>query len=244
MPKVLPLCSALLLLNFAAPDALADASLIYAGEQPMRIDVSDGVVRMSQGDGGEAIIYNTKTGTLLQLDPRSKSYMKIDDELMNKMGDQMAQMRKQMEAQLANLPAEQREALMANLPGVGPATEKRSAPKPSFSGETGKYGGVKCRVATAEINGATESMCLADAKGLGISGGDFKTILAMFSAMQDMAAQFSNEDAGPDLASVGAIPVYNTGDESSTLEKVLTDDLEPALFAPPADYQPRSMPGM
>lgn len=251
MSKVLALCSALLLLNLTAPAALADASLLYGGESPMRIDVSDGRVRMSQGPGkgDEAVIYDTNNGVLLQLDPSSKSYLKMDEATMNKMGaqvnDQMSQMRKQMEEQLANLPKDQRDALMASLPGFDPAERKRNPPiKPRLSGESGSYAGVKCKVATAEISGKTESMCLADAKGLGIPEADFKTILKMFGALQRMAAQFSSEDPGPDLASVGAIPIYSSGDDSSTLEKVLTDDLDPGLFSAPAGYEPRSMPGL
>lgn len=237
----------------AATPAMADIQITMKDrdrdgrETESTISVRDGKVAMSiPGDGGMAI-YDSQTGELTQVDHKSREYIVVDQETMDQAADQMSAMMKQMEAQLASLPKEQREAMMKMMPGMAGmgGNEKRPAAKIEWTGSKDKVAGYRCRIATiTEPDGTNNSACIASADELGMSKDDYQAIASMFETMQAFARRFSSEAPMPSLEQLDGVPIMmkDRGDGSSVeLVSVDTDSLEAEIFEVPAGYKRRQM---
>ncbi len=248
MSKRVAVCAAIAAACLSGTQSHADASLFFGGDEPMRIDIRDGKVRMEEAGKDEFVVYDTATQTITQVDGESKSYAVIDEASMARLGAELNSQRdlilREMEAQLANLPEDERKALIAAIPALAPAGEqapRTPAPKPRFTGETGRYGGAKCRIASAVLAGEPSTVCLADADGLGISEKDYQAILDMYDGMTRFARQFPFVPTEPDFDGLGGVPIFISGDEDSALEKVSTEKLDPGLFKAPAGFKQQEL---
>jgi len=231
------------------PCALADTrfALEDMDDQTVTVfNVRDGKVAFEQ-DGMLVAIYDSQNGSITQVDHNSKSYMVMDAAAMDEMATQMSAMMKQMEAQLANMPPEQREAMMQMMPGMGDRMKGDKAKKSvtvDWTGEKSKVAGYPCKMAKVTTgDGDVSKACIAKASTLGMPDEDYDAITAMFQSMQDMAERFGEAPQMPDAKAMGGIPIRMTDSDGKTsqLKTFSTDDLDGVLFEVPASYQQRSM---
>ena len=212
-----------------------------------QISVRDGKVLFSvSGNGDFSAIYNTADGSLTQIDHASKTYMLMDKKGMQDSMDQMSAMMKQVEEQLANLPKEQREAMMKSMPGLGKSEAKPEPVELDWTGEKREVAGYPCRIALVKKAGAAEGeSCIANPGDLGMSKADFEALASMFETMQEYSAGVSGESAMPDMRKIGGFPIATNdpnGGTSSALVSASNDELEGEIFEVQATYKRRTMP--
>jgi hypothetical protein len=128
------------------------------------------------------------------VDPGKRRYRVVDRAAMDALGARMAQMRKQMEKELANMPAAQRAQMQRMMPGMGLAGPS-AAPavyKIKDSGRTDKAAGRSCRVYETAINGTPDDeLCVVPAASLP-GGGEFQAVTeAMADLMSSLEQQLS-----------------------------------------------------
>ncbi|MDH3805119.1 MAG: hypothetical protein OEU90_06550, partial [Gammaproteobacteria bacterium] len=121
----------------------------------------------------------------LVLDHRDKSYIVMDEAMLNEMSAQISDAMKEMEAQLANLPPEQRamaEQMMKGQMGRMMGQEQAPPPKPRVEAlGTGEWQTFKCKnYAVYEGDAKTQVICSADL-------GDIDGAAEMMQAFQGMA---------------------------------------------------------
>lgn len=242
--------------TLAAPLAMADIQITMletkggSRGQESVISIRDGMVAMqSAGDSGHAL-FNAKTREFTQIDHDSRSYIVMDQESMNEAADQMSAMMKQMEAQLAQLPAEQREAMMKMMPGMAKQMGNKEAAPPTrveWTGDKDEVAGYKCRVAEiVDPDGDRTTACVAKASELGMSDADFESVAMMFETMQDFARRFNSRAPMPTIDDLEGVPVRSQDADGSTITLVSVDKskLDDELFSIPGDYTKRSMMDM
>ncbi|MFK8014377.1 MAG: DUF4412 domain-containing protein [Gammaproteobacteria bacterium] len=238
--------------TLAANTAIADTELTMAqsdgGDDASTtvISVQKGKVAFSE-DGIVQSIYDSANGAFTQIDHAGKGYMVMDSESMGQMADQVSDMVKQFEAQMANMPPEQREAMMKMIPADMRAKLSGSAPKKTVSvewtGDSDKVAGYKCKIASVTLpDGDRSTACVAKADALGIPGSDYDAMAAMLETMQELASRFGVAPDMPSAKQMGGVPIRMTGSEQAMeLQSVSTDELSSAIFEVPAGYRKRSM---
>lgn len=172
-----------------------------------RILVSDGRLRMESG--GRVVLFDAQAGEMTLLDPETRTYNVLDEEVVRRMAQQMEQMRAQLEKQLEGVPEGQREQMRRKmqemLPGVGPPPGIRV----EVTGETASVAGATCREARIHRDDEpAQEVCVADPGELGIPAGDFDTMTAMFGFFDDVAGAMGGDDAR-----MGAREMRRTMDE-------------------------------
>ena len=159
----------------------------------------------------------------------------------------MSEMMKQVEAQLANLPKEQREAMMKSMPGLASMQERETAAAFDFewTGDKREVAGYPCRVARVTKGGNDDGeACIAKPDDIGMSKADFESLASMFDTMQEFAAM-SGESGMPDMREIGGFPIATSSKKDrskSTLTSASDDKLDGAAFEVPAGYKQRTMP--
>ena len=233
----------------AAAHTLADARLEMTDgaddDDGMIINVSNGKLAFEEG-GVPTMLYDAKTDAFTYLNHAQKGYVVMDKAAMKEVGDQMDSMMKEVQAQLASLPPEQREAMMQMMPGMADRMKPKSeAPKADidFTGDSAKVGGYSCKIARISglADGANE-VCVAKPKALGISGDDFDTMTRAFDMMQKAANRFGQGAPFPSARELGGVPIRVRDDEGVTsLTRVSTDKIDAAVFEIPAGYSQQSI---
>ena len=163
----------------------------------------------------------------------------------------------QMQAQMQNLPPEQRARMEAMMQGAGRGMAGMAAaarPEYKKAGGTARVGKWTCDMYEGTRNGARASeICTVDPSAIGFSMADFeitKQFGEFFSRLmpQGMERLFAVGTAGP--SGFSGIPVRSvsydaSGKETSTME--LTDasrqNFPDSLFAVPAGFQKKDFPG-
>ena len=174
--------------------------------------------------------------------------MVVDKQAMEDSMSQMSEMMKQVEEQLANLPKEQREAMMKTMPGLGDRGSKAQAAPTEFewTGDKKRVAGYPCRVARVKKAGnEAGEACIARPGDLGMSDDDFEALASMFEVMQEYASEVSGDDAMPDMRKIGGFPIAANDPESGTSSALISAsdaDLEGVLFEIPAGYKRQTMP--
>lgn len=247
MPKLITII--IMSVSFAAH---ADSTLIFndsgrsadAGTQTT-MQVKDGMVLMTSGESvDQKILYRESDNALVQMDTSAKTYTVVDAEATKAISGQMDEAVAMMEQQMKNLPPEQREMLMQRMPQLAGRMNKTAPPKYTVEhqNKSSEVAGVTCKSVVMYKDGEVFSKaCIANAKQLGISKADYKSIENMMTMMQKMAAQFGQTDV-PDFSNIGGFPVMNTepssaGGKSSELQSVSTDSIGKEVFEIPGNFK-------
>lgn len=222
-----------------------------SGETVMSI--RDGMVLFTSsgaGDAGQAMLFDSASGTVTQIDHTRRSYMVMDRASIDRAAEQNSEMMKQVEQQFANMPKEQRDAMMQAMPGLaermGQKKERRTYEFEWVGGE-GSYAGIPCKNARlTSSDGTVSNACIASKDAIGMSGADFEALASMFDTMADFAGRFSEDADMPDMRKIGGFPIATSDPDSGSRSELIARsdaklDAEP--FQVPADYTRQSMPG-
>jgi Domain of unknown function (DUF4412) len=215
------------------------------------MQVQDGKLRLEHKDQGNTTVMIFKDDAVHTLDAKDKSYMVIDRATIKQLADQINPALKQMEAQLKNMPPEQRamvEKMMGNQMPKGESVPTAEVVKTT---RKDKIGGLNCSFVEVRRSGAVEQeLCLAPPSSL--TGGQemFEVAKRMSALMEEMLSAFDspmlrqnlNQQIDP-YAKLDGFPVfsryYQDGKPSmeTELKTMRSEKVAAAQFDIPAGYK-------
>jgi hypothetical protein len=240
--------------------AFAGAYLETSTSQPGGKDASQvnkmwfdgsGRMRTENGGKGEGAIAIFKDQAMYVLDPKSKSYRKIDKATIDQMSAKLAEARKKMEAAMAGMPPERRammEKMMGQMGGAAGAAGAQ-APKRVLknTGRTESVAGIKCTVWEASVAGQKEEeLCAAPASA--VTGGDdmMKTLRQVGEMLkgftQGFGANSKADNAWRDMDTINGVPILTRDFEGgkvtseTRLNVARKEAVAAAQFDVPAGY--------
>jgi hypothetical protein len=221
-----------------------------------KIYFDGGRMRSNDADGEGAIFKNK---TIYALDPEKKTYTMVDKATVDRMGGQLADARKKMEAQMANMPPEQRAMMEQMMKQMGGGAPGGKLPKRDVksTGRSESVAGFKCTIWEVTVDGQKDQeLCATPASA--IPGGT--EVLAVMREIGEMMQGLS-EGLGPmarrtaneewkDVAKIGGVPIltrdFEAGKPSSEtrLAVIRKESVPASMFEVPAGYKERKMPKM
>lgn len=227
-------------------------SIISAQDHWLRIDNSS--------KEETSIIFNLDQQEMLILNPAEKSFMRMNKATLQQLTAQLVAAKKQMEAQLANMPPQQREMvkkMMANNgamfdPPQKPMTEWKSTSRKGMAADQA------CVYQEYWVDGLkTTEFCVAP-KGQ-VTGAEqlltsMKAMASMFDEfVQSMAQSFPmlNQEGGfSGMQQLDGFPVIIThfkqdgSKDQRELKSVESQSFASDFFMPPIGYKEKTMPKM
>ena len=238
--------------------ALAGGTLSYgqpgtaakAEAQPAQVlEIGDTAVRMSQRGQAQWMLYQDGEKTLYIVDDTKRSYSKVTKQMADQLAAQISGMKAQVEAQLANLPPQQREMMKGMMPKL-PDFNLDHTYRIEKSGDARKVGVYNCQPITVFDNDkATEELCLAKIKDVGLKQADMDLLKRMGEALSRMAANFGAGSMAAVLDKIDGVPVEHrkAGDKVAQAVLIKADASTPAAnrFTLPEGYSEQALfPGM
>lgn len=222
-----------------------DRARIYAQSEMIRMDEVDG----DQVKGTMIFLGNE----FMYVDHEDKSYIVMDESMIDEVSAQISDAMKQMEAELANMPPEQRAMVEQMMKGrmqgmMGQQNAPSSGPRVEAKG-SGKWQSYKCREYEV-FEGSEKTQDICAAKLDDIDGSDevieaFRGMAAYMKKMTESLPMRSGDQMNPGelMNEIDGFPVHTvdyengvaTGDVS--LESVTERDIEPGMFAAPEGYR-------
>ena len=258
MQKSLALLVSILLLMASAANAGVVMDLVStnaSGQETERSRVltQSGKLRMEQLEADESEATMIFLGDrFLYIDHDRKSYVVMDEAMLDQVSVQMNEAMKQMEAELARLPPEQRamveQMMQGQMPGMG---AEQAAPPPAPRVErmgSSEWKSYDCeKFAVFEGGEKTQEICAA---GLGeVDGADelietFQDMAAYMTKMTESMPMPSDEPMNPGklMEEIGGFPVHTIDYENgvvvgeTSLESVTEQDIDEGMFAAPDGY--------
>lgn len=217
-----------------------------------KIYAQSGMLRLDQGaDADAAMIF--LGDRFLYVNHGDKSYIVMDEAMMQEVSAKVSDAMKEMEAQLANMPPEQRamveQMMQGKMKGMM-GQQGDSSPKPRVeSMGKGKWQSYACKQ-YAVYEGADKTQQVCAAKLDDVAGADeaieaFIGMAAYTRKMTESMPMFANEGLNPGelMDQIDGFPVHTTDFSNgqilreTSLDSVIEQDLDKELFAAPAGYR-------
>lgn len=217
-------------------------------------------IRMEQGGDdapeGTMIFLGDK---FLYVDHEDKSYIVMDEAMLDEVSAKMSEAMKEMEAQLASVPPEQRAMVEQMMKGrmqgmMGKQDDAPPAPRVDSMG-SGEWQSYDCRrYAVYEGSEKTREVCAAELDE--VDGSEevieaFRNMAAYITKMTESLPMSSNDRPNPGelMDQIDGFPVhtidYDNGVVVSevSLDSVMEQDLDEELFAAPKGYRRQDLFG-
>ena len=219
-------------------------SKIYAQSNLIRMDIDE-----SGESEGSMIFLGDK---LMYLNHADKSYIVMDESMIDDMSAQINQAMAEMEKQLAGMPPEQRamveKMMKGQMEGLMP---EKSSSRPALRVDSlgsGEWQSYDCeKYAIFDGGEKTQEVCAADLEGVG--GADemmqaFRSMAEYIVKMAESMPMMADEGLNPGelMDQIGGFPVHTIEFENgkavgqTSLESVTEQDLDPGLFGAPDGY--------
>jgi hypothetical protein len=256
--SVAPSISALLLLSpLAYAGVVMDmVTMNVSGQETerSRIYAQSGKIRMEQVDGGEtAATMIFLSNEFLYVDHREKSYIVMDEAMLDDVSAKVNEAMKEMEAQLANMPPEQRamvEQMMKGQMQGMTAQQAPSSPAPRVEATgSGEWRSYKCRKYEV-FEGAEKVQDVCAAELDEVDGADevietFRNMAAYITKMTESMPMRSDDRINPGelMDEIDGFPVHTIDYENgavareTSLDSVTEQDLDEGMFAAPEGYR-------
>lgn len=224
-----------------------ETSTIYAESGKARLDNLGG-----NSNSETTMIFRDEQ--MLMLNHQEKTYVVIDEAMFNQMNAQMSDVMKQMEAQLANVPPEQRAMMEQMMKGhmktLAPA-QQQVAPLRIDAVGSGSWNSYSCTLyAVHNENEKVQEICAASMDQ--IEGSD--EVVGAFSKMAEFMNKLMASVPGAYAAGMAGNPTemmdridgfpvhtrhFVNGQlrQEVSLESATAQELDPVLFSPPGDYK-------
>ncbi|MES1923912.1 DUF4412 domain-containing protein [Salinisphaera sp. T31B1] len=238
------LLGGLITLTVAASPALAagdDTTLVYQGAQGrFTVDIRPGEVRIDDASR-QWQLYDESQQAIFSVDPTDQSYTRLDKSTARNIRAQVDALRSRVDAKVRQLPESQqataRAALLQSMPALDSSEHRVGLDK---TGRTDTIAGVACNVVQVVRDGRpAESLCVASAESLGISGAGFDSVQSMFELMQTMLAGTGFQAAGLPYLSLSGMPVRFTDTNTGEQRQLISVDhkqLPDSRFTIPDTY--------
>jgi len=256
--SVAPSISALLLLSpLAYAGVVMDMVTMNASGQVTersRIYAQSGKMRLEQVDGNETAATMIFLGNeFLYIDDREKSYIVMDEAMLDEVSTKMNEAMKKMEEQLASMPPEQRAMVEQMMKGQMQGMTAQQAPtSPAFRVEakgSGEWKSYKCRQ-YAVLKGAEKVQDVCAAELDEVDGADeiiesFRNMAAYITKMTESMPTRSDEhiNRGELMDEIDGFPVHTIDYENgvvtreTSLDSITEQNLDEGMFAAPEGYR-------
>ena len=233
-------------LAFGLAIVLASVSAAALADTEFKFDDGSHVLvknnRVLFGDGNTGMLYPGSGDSLTVIEYSNRRYMVLDKEFAASMSDQISAARAQMEAQLAQLPPDQRAMMKNMLKDRMPQSAHTSKRQFRHTGGKQRVAGFSCKDGELLKDGKTEfEVCIASAKEIGMSAADYGALRSAFLAMSGIVEQFSPGNSNMfDLDLIGGVPVISSnrnGEQDNRLVSASFDDVDAARLEVPADFE-------
>jgi hypothetical protein len=203
--------------------------------------------RTEQDGTAQVVIFRDQA--MYTLDAKSKTYHMIDKATAERLGAQLADARKKMEASMASMPPEQRARVEEMMGAMGGGKAPQRTVK--STGRTETIAGIKCTVWEAHENGKKkQELCAAGPAAM--PGGDdlmktFRQISTMFSAFTQSLGQGTDNAPWNDMEKLNGVPIltreFDEGQASMEmrLTSVRSQPVPAASFEVPAGYTEKKL---
>ena len=187
--------------------ALADTTLTYTGASGTHdVAITPEAVRID--DEGQWQLYRADDPAILSVEPAARTYTRLDRSSAARIRSQMDQLRSRMEQRLSRLPEGKRTAARVAMADEVPGLGGTGRVGLEATGARDTVNGVPCKVYQVIRNGAAaDTMCVASAGALGLSGTSFKTVQSMFGLLQEMLEGTGLEGIGLPYQSLDGMPI-------------------------------------
>jgi len=187
------------------------------------------------------------------VDHKDKSYIVMDEAMLDEVSAQMSEAMKEMEAQLASMPPEQRAMVEQMMKGqMQGMTGQQGDSSPTFRVEEtgkGKWQSYTCRNYRVFVGAEkTEDICAAELDE--IDGADelieaFRNMAAYMTKLTESMPMGAKDRTNPGelMEQIDGFPIntnyYKNGSvvRKESLDSVTEQDLEPGMFAAPEGYR-------
>jgi len=218
------------------------------------------LITSSDALDGNEMIFRGENREMIVVDHDGKSYMVIDEAMINSIGEQLSGVEAQMREALKNVPPEQRAMMEKMMKGrmppqaTGPARSKVELRRTS---ESGNKNGYPCVKYEATLDGRKVREVWVTPWD-NVEGGDeaveaFEAMAEFFTKMRDSMPKFGGDENGndnpfEDMKELNGFPVLTyeyAADGSLESESVLNSSARRTLgseeFEPPSGYKQRQM---
>ncbi len=234
--------------QFKKGQATNEKTIISVHEHLLRMDNTGA----KNSQDSSQVVFNTKKKEMLIIDHKDKTFTRMDSAMFQKINKKLQMAKKQMEAQLAKMPPEQREmmrSMMGNMMQGVTANQKNS--KWIKTSRTSNVANYRCSISEYLVDGKkTREYCLA-------SSNEFDGERELLLAMKEMSVMFRElfdslsetlpmlKDTNPfyELEGIDGFPVsiteYNNGKvkETSKLISVKRKSFVAGFFTAPKGYK-------
>jgi hypothetical protein len=219
-----------------------------------RIYAQSNKMRMEQVDGDEVSATMIFLGDrFLYVDHRKKSYVVMDEAMLDDVSAQMNEAMKEMEAQLADMPPEQRAMVEQMMKSQMQGMAMQQSPPPSRprveAKGSGEWKSHKCRQ-YAVFEGAEKVQDICAAKLDDVDGADelidtFRNMAAYMTKMTESMPMVSDDGMDPSrlMEEIDGFPVrtidYKNGVATgeTSLHSITEQSLDAGLFRAPDGYR-------
>lgn len=218
-----------------SPGKPPTVSKIMSATDRVRVEV-DGNVLIFRGD--------KQVAWLVQAD---NTYVEMTREGVAGMADAM----KQMEAQLAAMPPEQRAMVQAMMKGQAPGAGAPAPPAPlkwTANGKTDEIAGKPCKGYDGDRQGVVEEqVCAAQWEAFGLARSDFRAFEDMAEFMRSMKGPMADSVkvrvADAEIPGVPLRTIIKTvrGEQVQEITKIEKADVDLSLFDLPAGAKPHDI---
>ncbi len=230
-------------------DKLSDSTMLIQGEM-LRMTHFD---KSDQSDSD--VIFNHKNQTLMIISPQDNSYTEFKATDLDTLKAKMDQVKQQMEAQLAKMPAEQQKMMremMAGKMGIG-KPKKGPVKKLVKTGKTDSTAGYTCKYVEVLSDGVKKrELCVTEWSKFENSQEVKSAMLGMmqfFKKLTDSIGQFSGDQDTPfsEIEELGGFPIiykeFDQGEvtERAKLKSINQESFDSQQFAPPKGFKKQSM---
>lgn len=191
------------------------------------------------------------------IDVAQKRYTTIDKASIDEFSGKLANLRSQMEAQMKNMPPEQRamvEQMMSQMGGTGAQAMEAAKRSVKQTGRSESAAGHSCKVWEVTVGGVKEQELCVVAPGSLPGGTDMMATMVkigeMFKSLMESfggAGRDALSQAWSDLQAINGIPVitrlYDNGrlSEEVKLTVIRSESVPATRFQIPAGYQQRKL---
>ncbi len=222
-----------------------DRSKFYAQSKRVRMD------QRADGAGDNSMIF--LGDKFVYLNHKDRSYIVMDEAMLEQVSTQIDDAMKEMEAQLAGMPPEQRAMVEQMMKGrmqgmMGQQADKAREPRIESMGSS-KWQSYKCKH-YAVFEGAEKTQEVCAAKLDDVDGADevmeaFVGMAAYVKKMTESLPMMKNDSLNPGelMKQIDGFPVHTVdyvngrAEREMSLDSVVEQELDPSLFAVPKDYR-------
>jgi len=220
--------------------------------QRTKIYAQEKKVRMEEGGGGDATMIFLGD-RFMYIDHDEKTYIVMDEAMLEEMSAKMNEAMKEMEAQLAGMPPEQRamveEMMKGQMQGMMGQQGEEAPPPRIEAGGSSKWQSRKCKeYAVFEGDEKTQDICaseLDDVDGADEAIEAFRGMAAYMSKMFESMPMRSSSQPNPGelMDQIDGFPVHTIDYENgakireTSLDSVEEQDLNDDLFKAPEGYR-------